>query len=74
MLPSGTLGSGKKCLTAKAVATGMYVVENAYEAAYDFFAPSVIFSEENKAQAARKAASAERARDQERDPRTDRLK
>jgi len=44
MLPSGlTRATDQDCRISQ-IGTGLYVVEDAYEGEYDFFAPSRLFS------------------------------
>ncbi|MGO9254838.1 MAG: hypothetical protein ACLQU1_00835 [Bryobacteraceae bacterium] len=44
MLPSGLMCTADQDVRVSEVGAGMYVVEDAYEGEYDFFAPSRLYS------------------------------
>jgi len=44
MLPSGLISAASQDVRISEIGTGLYVVEDAYEGEYDFFAPSRLYS------------------------------
>jgi hypothetical protein len=44
MLPSGLTCAADQDVRISEIGTGLYVVEDAYEGEYDFFAPSRLYS------------------------------
>ncbi len=61
MLPSGLMSAADQDVRISEVGTGLYVVEDAYEGEYDFFAPSRLFStREQTADQSKSTASEER--------------
>ena len=44
MLPSGLTRAADQDVRISEIGTGLYVVEDAYEGEYDFFAPSRLYS------------------------------